>query len=245
MAERQEIKELEVKKRKPRKYQLVINGEKLCSKCNKWKTLSEYHKDKTKTSGVRSDCRACCMPVKNSYYWKNKKWLNKIIWEREKNNPELRQRGLERRKKYTDSEKGKAKREEWKDKNKDKIVKYGKPKSEGHKLLISLRKQLNKLIRRKKTSSTLIYLGCTPKELKEHIEAQFKEGMSWENYGRNGWHIDHIRPCASFNLNIEEDIYKCFNFKNLQPLWESENCSKGSLYNGVRYQVKALRNNIR
>lgn len=50
--------------------------------------------------------------------------------------------------------------------------------------------------------------------------------MSWENYGK--WHVDHIRPCASFNLADEEEQRVCFHYTNLQPLWGHDNCSKNN-----------------
>jgi hypothetical protein len=51
--------------------------------------------------------------------------------------------------------------------------------------------------------------------------------MNWSNYGLHGWHIDHIRPCASFDLSKSEEQRKCFHYTNLQPLWAKENLSKG------------------
>jgi hypothetical protein len=71
-------------------------------------------------------------------------------------------------------------------------------------------------------------LGCTVKELKAHLAAQFRPGMSWGNYGE--WHIDHLRPCASFDLTDPEQQRQCFNYTNLQPLWAKDNLSKGSRY---------------
>lgn len=52
--------------------------------------------------------------------------------------------------------------------------------------------------------------------------------MSWDNYGLRGWHIDHIRPVASFDLTDEKQLYECFNYKNTQPLWAEDNLKKGS-----------------
>lgn len=76
---------------------------------------------------------------------------------------------------------------------------------------------------------TLELLGCTVDELKRHLQIQFRPGMTWDNYGE--WHIDHIRPCASFDLTDPEQQRQCFNFKNLQPLWAKDNLSKGAKYN--------------
>ena len=70
------------------------------------------------------------------------------------------------------------------------------------------------------------FLGCSPEELKIHIEKQFKDNMSFNNYGE--WEIDHIIPISSFNLSNIEESKKCFNYKNLQPLWEKENILKSN-----------------
>jgi len=71
-------------------------------------------------------------------------------------------------------------------------------------------------------------VGCPVGFLRSYIEGKFKKGMTWENYGE--WHVDHIRPCASFDLNDKEQVLQCFNWRNLQPMWASENISKGSNY---------------
>jgi len=78
--------------------------------------------------------------------------------------------------------------------------------------------------------STLELLGCTTEHLRAHLEAQFKSGMSWENYGPKGWHVDHIRPCASFDLTDLVQQRRCFHFTNLQPLWAEDNFRKGANY---------------
>jgi hypothetical protein len=78
-----------------------------------------------------------------------------------------------------------------------------------------------------KNGGTMDLTGCTVEELRHHLEAQFADGMSWENYGRNGWHVDHIRPCASFDLTDPEQQRQCFHYTNLQPLWAADNIRKG------------------
>ena len=76
----------------------------------------------------------------------------------------------------------------------------------------------------KKSSSTFDLLGTSKAGLIAHLEAQFQSGMTWENQGQ--WHIDHIRPCASFDLTDPEQQKVCFHYTNLQPLWAKDNLSK-------------------
>lgn len=80
---------------------------------------------------------------------------------------------------------------------------------------------------KKKNERTMKYLGCTKSFLKEWIESQFTEEMTHENYGEY-WHIDHVKPCSSFDLSKEEEISECFNWRNLQPLKGEENLSKSN-----------------
>jgi hypothetical protein len=79
----------------------------------------------------------------------------------------------------------------------------------------------------RKAQSTFDLTGCTVPELRQHLQAQFTDGMNWSNYGRTGWHIDHIRPCASFDLADPKQQRQCFHYTNLQPLWAADNIRKG------------------
>jgi hypothetical protein len=71
----------------------------------------------------------------------------------------------------------------------------------------------------KKTYKTIEFLGCTIKEFRKWLKSQFKPGMTWENRGQYGWHVDHIIPCASFDLTDPKQQLQCFHYTNLQPLW--------------------------
>lgn len=90
----------------------------------------------------------------------------------------------------------------------------------------------------KKHDRTMALIGCTFGVLMEHLEARFKEGMTWQNYGRKPstrcWEIDHIIPCAKFDLTTPEGQCACFHFTNLQPLWADENQSKKDRLNFSR-----------
>lgn len=66
---------------------------------------------------------------------------------------------------------------------------------------------------------TIDLLGCSVAELKIYLSSKFTKGMSWDNYGYTGWHIDHIKPCTSFDLTDFNQQKECFNYTNLQPLW--------------------------
>lgn len=77
-----------------------------------------------------------------------------------------------------------------------------------------------------KSGSTATLIGCPWDYLREWLQAKFKPGMTWENYGE--WHIDHILPCASFNLIDPIEQRRCFHYTNLQPLWAEENLQKSS-----------------
>lgn len=77
-----------------------------------------------------------------------------------------------------------------------------------------------------KSHSSYEYVGCTGKELYQYLEERFQPGMTWENQG--SWHIDHIRPCASFDLSDIEQQKQCFHHSNLQPLWAADNLAKGA-----------------
>ncbi len=95
------------------------------------------------------------------------------------------------------------------------------------KLMCNLRGRLyNALSHNLKSASTIELLGCEVSFLKQHLESKFKPGMTWENHGVHGWHIDHIRPCASFDLSKPDEQQKCFHYTNLQPLWAEDNRNK-------------------
>ena len=79
-------------------------------------------------------------------------------------------------------------------------------------------------IKKPKNIEILKLIGCSLEDLKKYIEKKFKKGMNWQNYGK--WHVDHIIPCSKFDLTNLAQQRKCFNFKNLQPLWAKENILK-------------------
>lgn len=96
-------------------------------------------------------------------------------------------------------------------------------------ILHNLRRRVSFVLKgEQKSANTLALIGCSRENLIKHLESQFKNNMSWSNYGRGGWNVDHIIPCCSFDLSNPEEQKKCFHYTNLQPLWWIDNYRKGS-----------------
>jgi len=93
-------------------------------------------------------------------------------------------------------------------------------------LQANLRSKISRCIRDEGRPSTLELLGCSPEYFRCWLEIDFRDGMTWENYGKV-WHVDHIVPCSLFDLSNPEQQRACFHYTNLQPLFATENLSKG------------------
>ena len=129
-----------------------------------------------------------------------------------------------------------ARNRQWQKNNRHKTAEYAKGRY--HKKLKfdaqyvitqRLRHRIRDAIKRSKgvkSDSAKSLCGCSIPELMLHLQGKFKEGMHWNNLGK--WHIDHIRPCASFDLTDPEQQKQCFHYTNLQPLWAAENIRKGA-----------------
>lgn len=144
------------------------------------------------------------------------------------NKDKLKQSGAEYYKK--NRERSKELTAKWARENKDKINAnhHRKWKTDPqYRLSCLLHSRLTKAIRRNtKRGSAVDDLGCSVAELKVQLESQFQDGMSWENQGQ--WHIDHVKPLASFDLADREQFLEAVHHTNLQPLWERDNLIKGS-----------------
>lgn len=141
----------------------------------------------------------------------------------------------------------------WRAENKGKVratyVRYMKKKRrEDHlfDLKCKCRERIANALRRKgacKSARTISLIGCSAAELAAHLESLFLPGMTWENRGRHGWHIDHIIPLAKFDLTDPEQQAAAFHYTNLQPLWARDNLSKsdkvpGQLAFGFAYAAR-------
>jgi len=223
---------------------------KVCRDCGKTKELCEFSPHPVCTLGVRPDCKVCYNLSRKDYYKKNRKMLLK----RHKINRDKHKESLKTQRKIRyekNKEKTKQKRKQDYIKYRDRILKqkqiyyienkteisqkkkqYKKQKlktNTSFRLEHNLRRRLSLALNGSlKSLNTMSLVGCSIDYLMHYIQEQFTKGMSWDNYGFYGWHIDHIRPCASFDLSKEQSQKECFHYSNLQPLWAEENLSKGS-----------------
>lgn len=84
-----------------------------------------------------------------------------------------------------------------------------------------------------KRGSAVRDLGCTIEEFKVYIENKFKVGMTWDNWSRDVWHLDHKIPLCAFDLNNPIELKKAVHYTNLQPLWATENLKKNGNLNFI------------
>lgn len=184
--------------------------EKKCSKCGEVKEVSEFHKKRKNKSGLCPWCKNC----------EKKRYL---LWY--ENNF---QRVIDNANKWKTNNKEKRKEilSKYYNNNKEKIKSTANYKLNDS-ISSGLRQSLNK---NKAGHHWETIVGYTIDQLKKHLEKQFKNGMTWENYGRYGWHIDHIIPVSAHNFQTPEDIdfKKCWSLKNLQPMWAKENIKKSN-----------------
>jgi hypothetical protein len=201
----------------------MLSKKKQCTGCKKILTLNNFHKNHHKKDGLHGRCKECrknnpetirLYRIKN--FEKRKIQLRK--WRKEN-----RERSNEWTRLYNKKPEVKKKRNLY--------LKNRINTDPCFKILHSLRNRLRialKLSGSSKNESVKNLVGISIEGLKKYLESKFKTGMTWKNYNKFGWHIDHIIPCASFDLSKPKEQIKCFHYTNLQPLWWYENLAKGA-----------------
>jgi Prasinovirus endonuclease VII len=193
----------------------------VCGGCNDIKPFADFYV-RNDTNKPRGECKACVLIRKQKWKSDNREHYNKQSAEY-RNRPEIKIR-----------------------QNKLAADWYAKPENKERKRLryneryyndpmFRIKKIMKSRIRlaiknNQKAGNTLELLGCTIKDFKEWLEYQFTPYMNWANQG-SYWHMDHIKPCASFDLTKEEEQYKCFHWTNIQPMYGPDNMTKSDTYN--------------
>lgn len=220
---------------------------KCCSRCKAVKHVSGFGRDKNRSDELNKACRVCVSSVSAEYRKNNlekcrqssrlcarRKRASDVASAREKErawyhsqmpNPAFRKRIAEKDRKHYYA-------------NRDKVMKRIRTRENllaktdpSYRLEKNLRRRIYGLRKNKghKSASTRELLGCSIGRFMDYIHAHFKPGMTFSNYGKI-WHLDHIRPCASYDLTDPEQQKQCFNWLNLQPLFAGDNLRKGAKY---------------
>ncbi len=174
-----------------------------CTKCKKVKPLTTeyFRKRKDCKFGWRKDCKLCMSKRRKEYYINN----------------------LEEHKKYMDEYRS---TEAYRIKKNERQQSYMEDSL--NRLKKNMRHHTTKGIVNNKLYGTAEILGCTWEFFRDYIEEQFRDGMTWDNYGREGWHLDHIIPL--YSAKTDKEVYRLNHYTNLQPLWAEDNLKKSNKY---------------
>ena len=197
---------------KRKQHKIIDNIEyKICGKCKKYLTLDNYNNSSTNWDKLRNRCKECLKKIRMKNRLNNKMY-NKYYYLKY-NIPSKYKPSISNKKTILFSKKSN---------NIDKIQKQ---------LINNLRNRVSSVLRHNDIvlyETNIDLFGCDIPALIHHIESQFIDGMSWENYGQ--WHCDHIIPFSSFNIMDHFERHACSYYKNLQPLTSYENLSKHAKY---------------
>lgn len=190
-----------------------MEGYKLCKPCNILKPFNEFGKFKKGKFGLNSHCKSC----RKKYDFENREKL--LEYHKIKRQNEL--------------DKFKAYDKKYKSENRHNQNKYSSKKWKEdiqYKIRKILRVRFHSSLKKGiKYKSTLFLLGCNIEEFKHYLENKFLPEFTWENHGKI-WEIDHILPCASFDLTILENQQKCFHYTNMKPLFKTTEIAKSFGY---------------
>jgi hypothetical protein len=191
---------------------------KKCTKCTSLKELSGFNKSLRAKDGLQSWCISCkaenyrnnrknILSTMKEEYWKDVKKSREKLKKYRNNNPEIiRQQKKREYEKHKDKIKKRIRKNE--------VRRY--KEDPNFRILKNIRRRigfyLNGMYKKSKRSKEL--LGCSVDYLKNYLSCKFENGMTWENYGE--WHIDHIKPCSSFDFSDPKQQEQCFHYSNLQ-----------------------------
>ena len=205
------------------------------------KKYREVNKEKISERGKKY-----CQANKEKIAQRKKKWREankeKISEQRKKYYQANKEKAAEYKKKYYHANKEKLaeKLKKYKEANKEKRAEYQRERRKTDslfKMKSYVRTRMCVAFKNKgykKNSKTENMLGKSYEKVKKHIGRQFQKGMTWSNYGE--WHIDHIIPLSS--AKTEAELLKLCHYRNLQPLWATDNISKGAKIPQVQIQIK-------
>ena len=238
---------LQMKQRKQARYkeEKIQVTEKVCRGCNTSLHISNYNKDMINKDGYDHYCKACVKINRKKKQERKVTVSSDVIASKfcklcNKNKEVVHFKSTNKssdgyyhtcnecwKPKEWNKEKERESHRKYAIKNPDKIKEKYKRQSKNinRRMRNSMTKRIIQAMQAKKCYKTVKYIGCDIAYLRKWIEYQFEENMTFDNYGE--WHIDHVTPCASYNLDNNDDVFACFNWTNLRPCWAKDNIIKG------------------
>ena len=221
---------------------------KKCTKCGRELPLDQFYRRKFKSGnvGYQPHCINCVKEAGAEWKKNNpdKAKESRARWR--KNNPEKEKAARDKRRhanpdKYraesakwrkNNPERHRAANAKWRKENLDYKAQYEHTRRTTR-LELKIENNIRSAMARAltngvKAARTEGLLGCSIEDLRKHLERLFQPGMTWDSYGRYGWHIDHIIPLSYFNLIEPEQQKRAWHYTNLQPLWAVENLKKSN-----------------
>lgn len=179
--------------------------DKVCSKCGKLKNSTCFTKQDACRDGLRPHCKTCVAQYNKQY---NKLNQSNILPRKQKWNRRNRAKLRGYLRNYISNQRAQ---------NPYYAIR--------HRIEVRIAEAL-KFASSRKSTKTAELLGCSISDYKKYLESKFLPTMSWTN--RQLWHIDHIKPCSSFDLKDLQQQKICFHFTNTCPIWKSDNLQKGN-----------------
>ena len=224
--------------------------EKFCTKCGEIKPLTEFNVRRASIDGLQPLCVKCEKKRQSDYYQRNKDAIKAKVREYAKVNAEdvsIRRHNYYLKNKESETEYNKRYAED----NREKFRAYNKSYRNRHierlrskarlvqrhrmidpqnRISNAMSCGIRRTIKNKDSNRWESLVKYSAEDLLNHLESLFSPGMTFENHGRGGWHIDHIKPIVSFSFSSSNDkeFHECWALGNLQPLWEFDNLSKGA-----------------
>jgi hypothetical protein len=244
---------------------------KICSKCGEEypATTEFFHRRTANRDGFSSKCKVCAKAYDDAYrslhadesraatkewHWANKEYANQLSRDYYATHKQEAKAYAEANKDrlivYRQGRKKQAALlgRKWREENRDRVNANARKRREDarNRVAFNIRNQISSALRGSKNGRHWEDLvGFTLDDLIVHLQSKFLSGMSLDNYGRGGWHVDHIIPVAAFDFSSPDDAQfkECFTLSNLQPLWEEDNASKSDKIeiNGEIVYARTLR----
>ena len=192
---------------------------KFCKKRQSFVSIIDFYSNHRTKDGLAYACKNCLSEYSKKYkkLHSNRNTLNKKKWYQANKDKVLQYQ----RRYYKENQQHIINR----------VIAYRQGRLQSDpifKLRKNVRHRLSKILKTKVSAAAFGFMGCSVEELKKYLESKFQSGMSWDNYGYYGWHVDHIKSLSSFDLTDDKQLKQACHYTNLQPLWAKDNLRKNN-----------------